>query len=333
MKTKLIVYLVSFVGALSLPISVTCSAPSVGELLPPDSLVCVEISDMGVLYYLISEVGGAAVKSLEEETEIPEHIRVKTRAVLEAFNEIKPLLPKSAALGVVSLGPRPGRGTGLVVSELSEGLATLASAAGKLLPFLLNVKVTETKHGTELVIRHPPPIGYAVRDSVLYATVGEGFLDNVLSGPPSESLAETIHFGGVKTVTAKNAFLSAHLNLDAFRELMLQALPSMAPESIEALGLEGVHALGVSLSAYEKQAGFNLALQFTEDVPGIPAVLSLPNTVPKGIAYVPADFSYMLRLSVGPPEEFAKRLRALLEKCLEEVDFEQELARLKEDMG
>jgi len=359
MKTKLIVYLVSFVGALSLPISVTCSAPSVGELLPPDSLVCVEISDMGVLYYLISEVGGAAVKSLEEETEIPEHIRVKARAVLEAFNEIKPLLPRSASLGVVSINPRNGpspsvfvselpeavapfwsRVRAKFVSELPEGLAPLVSGAGKLIAFAPNVKVTKTKHGTEVVFphkpferRYPSPIGYAVKDNVLYATLGKGLLDKVLSGPPTESLAGTAHFKEVKAVTGENAFLSAYLNLDAMRELMLEAMPSMAPVSIEALGLEGMHALGVSLSADEKQAGFNLALQFTEDAPGIPSILSVPNTAPKGIAYVPADFAYVRRLSVGSPEEFAKRLRALLEKCLEEVDFEQELARLKEEMG
>jgi len=128
MKSKVVATALLFLATMSLPISEGCTAPSIAELLPPDSLGYVEISDMGVLYYLVGEVGGTIVKSLEEEAEIPEHIRVKARAVLEAFNEIKPLLPKSASLGVVSLGPEAGPSPSLFVSELPEGLATLVSA-------------------------------------------------------------------------------------------------------------------------------------------------------------------------------------------------------------
>ena len=336
MKGKLIAFLVTAVMVIGLPISVRCAAPSVAELLPPDSFGYAELSDFGVFYYLIGELGEAAVLSLEEEAELPGDIKVKGRAMLEAFNEIRPLLPRSVGLGVVSIDPETGgQPSLLLVSELSEALAPVVSAASKLLVFAPNVKVTKTEDGVEVVLPHDgmPPIGTTVRDNVLYAAMGKGLLGETLSRRPSASLAQTANFKAVHAITGKSALLSAYINLDAIGKKVIPILPPPAQRWVELLGVKDLHAAGMSLSADEEMVGFNLALRYTEDAPGIPSLLSLPNTTPKGIAYVPDNFSYVTRFSIGPPAEFMKKVRALVGRAGEGESIDQAFANLKENMG
>ncbi|NQT83449.1 hypothetical protein HQ563_10515, partial [bacterium] len=210
MKKRFLVFIVLLVTAVSLSHLgvVQAEAPSVAEILPPESLGYAELPNMDVFYYVLSEVGEAVIESLEEEEAAPEDIKVKARAVLEAFNEIKPLLPKSASLGIVSIDPQSGQPSLVLVSELSEAIGPLAAAAGKLLAAAPNVKLRKTEYGTELVLPHGhvPPIGYTVRDNVLYVTTGEGLLDRVLSSRASENLAQTAHFKQVNMVTGDNPF-------------------------------------------------------------------------------------------------------------------------------
>jgi len=334
MKNKLIA-VVAILLLVSMPISTRCAAPPIAELLPADSLGYVELSDMGVFYYLISEIGEAALHSIEEEKEVPEHIRVKGRAILEAFDEIKPLLPRSASLGVVSIDPTSGQPSLLFVGELSDALAPLASAATKLIAAAPNVEVKKTDYGTQIVIpRAPvPPIGCAVKDNVLYLTTGEGLLDDVLSRATADTLAQTPHFKEVIAVTGKSSLVSAYLNVDAIRETLLPVIPPQAKQVVELLGLTDVHAAGISLSADEQYVGFNLALQYTTDAPGIPGILSIPNTKPKGIAYVPEDFSYVTRFSLGPPAELLKKVRSMLDRAGVEANIDQGFAEIKENLG
>ncbi len=334
MKSKLIA-VVALLVAMSLPLSTRCGAPPMAELLPPDSLGYVELANMDVFYYLVSELGGAAVQSLEEEQELPEDICVKARAILDAFNEIKPLLPKSAALGLVSIDPQRGHPSLLLVGELSEGLAPLAAAASKLLVAAPNVEVTKTDYGTEVIIPHAPipPIGCAVKDNVLYLAAGEGLLDKVLSPAASAPLARSAHFEEVHAITGKNSFVSAYLNMDAIRETLSPVIPPEAKHWLEVLGLEGVHAAGLSLSADEQYVGTNVALQYTTDAPGIPGLLSVPNTKPKGIAYIPADFSYVTRFSLGPPAELLNKVQAMLTNAGVHANLQETFAQVKENMG
>jgi len=336
MKSKLIAFVVSVVMIASLPSlsGVRCEAPSMAEILPQDSLGYAELPNMEVFYYLIGELGEAAIESLEQEPTVPEDIKVKATAILEAFEEIKPLLPKSASLGVVSIDPQSGQPSLLIMSELSEAIGPLASAAGKLLAAVPNVKTKKTEYGTEVIIPHgPPPIGYAVVNNVLYLATGEGFLDRVLSRQSSESLATTAHFKQVNLVTGESAIVSAYLNVDAIREKLLPLAPPQAKQFVELLGLKDVHAAAISLAADEEQVGFNLALQYTEDAPGIASLLSVPNTEPKGIAYVPDDFSYVTRFSLGAPDAFMEKVRALLERAGLGPKIDQAFAQVKENAG
>ncbi|MDP2898615.1 MAG: DUF3352 domain-containing protein [bacterium] len=321
--------------ALIVPISARCAAPPMVELLPPNSLGYVELPDMGVFYYLVSELGQAAIKSLEEEKEVPPEIAVKARAVLEAFDEIKPLLPRSASLGILSLDTQSGQVSFLLTAELSEGLAPLASAATKLLAAAPDIQVTKTEYGTEVVIPHTklPPIGCAVRENVLYVAGGQGLLDKALSGSLAGGLAQTASFREVHAVIGKSPIITGYVNLDAVRETLLPVLPPEAKKWIELLGLQGVHAAGISLSADEQYVGTNIALQYTTDAPGIPGLLSFPNTAPKGIAYVPEDFSYVTRFSLGPPAEMLKKIQALLQAAEVEVDLEKTFGEMKENLG
>lgn len=336
MKSKLIAFAVSVVMIASLPSlsGVRCEAPSMAEVLPPDSLGYAELPNMEVFYYLIGEIGEAAIESLEQEPAVPEDIKVKGTAILEAFEEIRPLLPKSASVGVVSIDPQSGQPSLLVMSELSEAIGPLASAAGKLLAAVPNVKTKKTEYGTEVIVPHgPSPIGYAVVDNVLYLATGEGLLDRVLSRQSSESLATTAHFKQVNLITGENAFVSGYLNVDAIREKLLPLAPPQAKQFVELLGLKDVHAAGISLAADEEQVGFNLALQYTEDAPGIASLLSVPNTEPKGIAYVPDDYSYVTRFSLGAPDAFMEKVRALLEKAGMGAQIDQAFAQVKENAG
>jgi len=336
MKKRFLVFIVLLVTAVSLSHLgvVQAEAPSVAEILPPESLGYAELPNMDVFYYVLSEVGEAVIESLEEEEAAPEDIKVKARAVLEAFNEIKPLLPKSASLGIVSIDPQSGQPSLVLVSELSEAIGPLAAAAGKLLAAAPNVKLRKTEYGTELVVPgRVPPIGYTVRDNVLYVTTGEGLLDRVLSSRASENLAQTAHFKQVNMVTGDNPFVSAYLNVDAIRKTLLPLAPPQAQQFAELLGLKDIHAAGISVTADEEVVGFNLALRFTEDAPGIASLLSVPNTTPNGIAYVPEDFSYVTRFSIGPPAEFVKKIRALLERAGAGQKIDQGFAELKENAG
>lgn len=335
MKNKLIAFVVTVVTMITLPLSVRCAAPSMADILPPDSLGYAELAEMEVFYYLISEVGQAAVKSLEEEEAAPEDVKVKARAMLEAFNEIKPLLPRSGSLGVVSVDPRTGHPSLVFVSELSEAMAPLLRAANKLLAAVPNVKVRKTEYGTELVIpdNPMPPVAYAVRDNVLYAAMGEGLLDRVLSRVAEGALSQTAHFKEVNAATGKNAFVMAYLNVDAIQTKVLPALPPQAREVAEVLGVKDVHAAGFSLSADWEKVGSNFALQYTQDAPGIPSLLSVPNTTPKGIAYVPDDFFYVTRWSMGPPDQLLKKVCDLLAKFGAGQKVSEAFAGIKEEMG
>ncbi len=337
MKSKLIVFVVSVLIAVSLPgfRVVQCKAPSVAEILPPDSLGYVELPDMGVFYYLISEVGQAALESLEEEADVPGDIKVKARAVLEAFNEVKPLLPKSGSLGIVSIDPQRGQPSLVFVSELSGAIAPLASAAGKLLGAVPEITIKKTEYGAEIVIPHVPvpPIGYAVKDNVLYVAMGEGLLDRTLSMATSNRLSQGARFEEVNAVIGKNAFLSAYLNVDAIREKLMPVLPPQALQIAEMLGVKDIHAAGISLAADEKVVGFNLALQYTEDAPGIPSLLSVPNSSPKGLAYVPEDYSYVGRLSLGPPAQFVRKIQAVLDRAGVQVNMDEIFAQVKQKAG
>ena len=332
MKSKLIAFIVSVVMMVSVPIAGRCKAPSVAELIPADSLGYAELPNMEVFYYLISELGQAAIESLEEEEVFPGDIKVKANAVLEAFDEIRPLLPKSASLGVVSI-EEGGQPSLVFVSELSEAMGPLAAAAGKLVAAAPNVKIRKTDYGTEVVIPHgPPPIGYAVRNNVLYVTMGEGLLDRVLSGATSDRLSQTAHFKEVNIVTGESALVSAYVNVDAIQKFV-PFMPPQAQQVVELLGLKDIHAAGISLSADEEVVGFNMALQYTEDAPGIPSLLSIANTKPKGIAYVPDDFSYVTRFSWGPPAELMKKIRAIAERAGAGQNIDQAFAQLKENAG
>lgn len=335
MRKSLLSLVVTLVMVISLPVSAMRRAPSVAELLPADSLGYAELPNMEVFYYLISEIGQAAIASLEEEAEVPEDIKVKGRAMLEAFNEITPLLPKSGSLGVVSIDPVGGQPSLLFVSELSEGLAPLASAATKLLAAAPNVQIRKSEYGTEVIIPHAPipPIGVTVRENVLYAAVGEGLLERVLSEGPRATLASTAHFREVGGITGGSPIASAYLNLDAIREKLMPVLPPNAKQFVELLGLKDVHAAGVSVSADEKYVGFNAVIQYTSDAAGIASVLSFPNTKPKGIAYIPEDFSYVTRFSAGPPDELFGKIRAILEKAGVGEKVAEGLAQAKENAG
>jgi hypothetical protein len=330
-----VISVVMLMVAMSMPLFGRCGAPPIAELLPAESLGYVELSDMGVFYYLVSELGGAAVQSLEEESEVPEEIRVKARAILEAFNEIEPLLPRSASLGVVSVDAEKGQPSLLFVGELSDALGPLAAAASKLLAAAPNVEVRKTDYGVEVVIPHAPvpPIGCAVKDNVLYLAAGEGLLDRALSRTGAASLSQTAHFKEVNAITGKNAFLSAYLNVDAIRESLLPVIPPQAKGWLEVLGLNAVHAAGLSLSADARYVGANVALQYTTDAPGIPGLLSVPNTRPEGIAYIPDDFSYVTRFSLGPPAETLKKVEEMLVKAGMQVNLSQSLEQMKQNTG
>jgi hypothetical protein len=102
---------------------------------------------------------------------------------------------------------------------------------------------------------------------------------------------------------------------------------------VELLGLKHVQAVGLSLSADEKHVGLNLGLQYTEDAPGLASLLSLPNSKPKGMAYMPADFSYAVRLCLGPPDEQLKNVCAILEKAGMGQQIAGSIAHMKENMG
>ncbi len=329
MKAKPIGFIVAILIA-SQAAFVYAKAPSMAELLPADSVGYIELADMEVFYYLISELGQSALESLEEEA-VPPDIKIKARAILEAFNEIRPVLPKSGSLGIVSIDLQRGQPSLIFTMELSEGLAPLAAAASKLLPAIPDMKVQKTDHGTEVVIPGAPipPIGVAVKDNVLYAAAGEGLLDRALSGLGSGSLAQTAHFKAINAITAKDAFLSVYLNLDSIQEKLGPALPDI----VGRLGLKDVHAAGISMCADEKLYTINVALQYTENAPGIASLLSFPNTKPKGIAYVPEDFSHVNRLSIGPPDQFLGKICDLMKRLGAEADVEQTLARLKENAG
>jgi hypothetical protein len=304
------------------------------ELLPADSLGYVEIPDMGVFYYVISELGGSAVQSLEEESELPEAIKVKARAILEAFNEIKPVLPRSASLGIVSVDPQREMPSALLVGELSEAITPFVSALSKLAAVVPEIKLNKTEHGLEFSVPRKPDvtIGCAVKDNVLYLALGEGLLEGALSGDPSEKLAQTAHFKEISAITGKNAIASAYINVDAVREKILAKLPEEAkPRKIlELLGLKDIHAVGLSLAADESKVGFNFALQFTESAEGVASFLSVPNTAPKGLAYIPQDFSYATRFSLGPPDEFLKKVQGLVQKFGADVNFDDVFAAIKE---
>ncbi len=309
---------------------VQAKAPSVAELLPADSMGYIELPRMEVFYYLISELGQSALQSLEEEA-VPENVKVWARAVLEAFNELRPALPKSGSLGIVSADPGSGQTSLIFTAELSEGLAPLAAAASKLLPAIPELKVRKTEHGTEVVVPGLPipPIVVAVKENVLYAAIGEGLLDRAMSGLGSDSLAQTAHFKEITAITAKDALLSAYLNLDAIQEKLRPVLPEM----LNALGLKDVHAVGLSICADDKLYSINLALQFTEDAPGIPGLLSVPDTKPKGIAYVPEDFSHVHRVSLGPPDQLLAKIFDLMKRIGMEPNAERSLANLKQNAG
>lgn len=317
------------------PISGQCAAPRMAEMLPPDSLGYVELPDMSVFYYLVSDLGQAAIKSLAEEKEVPPEIIMKAEAVLEAFNEITPLLPRSASLGLISVDPQTGQPSFLLRAELSEGLAPLASAATKLLAAAPDIHVMKTEYGTEVVFPHTPlpPIGCAVRDNVLYMAGGEGLLDKTLSGSLGGGLAQTASMREVHAVIGKSPIITGYLHLDAVRETLLPVLPEEGKRWIELLGLEHVHAAGLSLSADDQYVGMNVALQYTPDAPGIPGLLSFPNTAPKGIAYVPEDFSYVTRVSLGSPSEMLKKVQALLQAAEMGVDLEKNFDEMKENLG
>ncbi len=333
MKTKLIAVVLALL-AMSVPIFGRCAAPPMAELLPANSLGYVEFSDMEVLYYVVSEIGGAAVKSLEEEEDVPAEIKVKARAIVEAFQEIRPLLPKSASLGVISVDPQKHEPSLVLTTELSPGLTPIASAFGKLLLAAPEIKVSKTEHGVEVEIPHgPPPIGYAVRDNVVYLTMGQGVLDRILSGAAAERLSQAPQFKEISAAVGKNAFLTAYVNLDAIQELVLPFLPEKPKQFVELLGLKELHALGISLSATDQVVGFNGVLHFTENAPGIASLLSAPNTAPKGIAYIPQDFSYVGRCSLGPPAELLKKVQAIMAKAGVGENMEQVFAQVKEGLG
>jgi hypothetical protein len=334
MKRKLVTFVVTLVMMAGLAVSARSEAPSMARLLPADSLGYVELSDMEVFYYLISELGAAAVESLDQEAEVPAGIKIKARAILGAFKEIKPLLPKSASLGIISIDER-GQPSVVLVAELSAPTARLASAAGKLLALAPQAKVRKTEHGIEIAFPEGrmPPVGVAVVDNVLYAAMGEGLLDRLLSRARSDVLSDTAQFQAVDAITGKNAFISVYANVDAIREKILPAAPPHAQQVAELLGLKDIHAAGVSLAADEELVGFNLALQYTEDAPGIPSFLSIPNTKPKGIAYIPQDFSYVARFSPGPPDELLKKICAFLERLGKGQEVAEGLAQLKERKG
>jgi len=334
MKRKVVSSLLLVIMAIGLPRLgvVQCAAPPIAELLPADSLAYAELPNMDVFYYVISEIAQAAIASLEEEQAVPEDIKTKARAVLEVFEEIKPLLPKSASLGVVSIDMRTGQPSLVLVSELSEGLVPFASTAGKLMALAPKAEVTRTEHGIEVDFGglRPGPIGYAVKDNVLYATMGKGLLDRVLSGRPAESLSNTAHFKEVNAIIGENAIVSAYVNVDAVCKTLLPNLPPHARNVAELLGLNGIHAAGLSLRGDEEFVGFNLALQYTENAPGIPSLLSIPNTAPKGIAYLPEDYSYAARLSFGPPGDLMKKIQPTLDRAGIGPKVAQTLAEIKE---
>ncbi len=335
MRRRLMGLIVSVVMAVSLPLSVRCQAPSLAELLPADSLGYVELPELEVFYYLISELGEAALSSLEEEQDFPEDIKVKGRAVLEAFNEIKPLLPRSGSLGIVSVDPQRGQPSIVFAAELSEGLAPLAAAASKLLPAAPNLNIKETEFGYEVVIPDAPipPIGVAVKDNVLYAASGEGLLDQMLSRPSTGTLAQTARFKEVNGVIGENDIVSGYLNLEAILKQLMPILPDQAMQVVEILGLKEVQAAGLSVSANEELVGFNLALQYVKDAPGIASLLSLPNSKPKGMEYVPADYSYAVRMCLGPPDQQLKNVCAMLEKAGMGQQIAARMAYMKENMG
>ncbi len=334
MKNKLTALAVAAVLTLSIPLVAAAKAPAMAELLPADSLGYVEIPDMGVFYYVISELGGSAVQSLEEESELPEAMKVKARAILEAFNEIKPVLPRSASLGIVSVDPQREMPSALLVGELSEAITPFLSALSKLAAVVPEIKLNKTEHGLEFSVPRKPDvtIGCAVRDNVLYLALGEGLLEQALSGDPSGKLAQTAQFKEISAITATNAIASAYVNVDAIREKILARLPEEAKQRkiLELLGLKDIHAAGLSLAADESKVGFNLALQFTESAEGVASLLSIPNTAPKGLAYIPQDFSYVTRFSLGPPDEFLKKVQRLVQKLGADVNFDDVFAGIKE---
>jgi len=337
MKKKLIGFIVMAALALTMPTAAVAKAPSMAELLPADSLGYIELPEMEVFYYVISEIGGSVIQSLEEEAQLPEAVKIKARAIIEAFNDIRPVLPKSAALGVVSVNVQGGMPSLVLVGELSEATVPFVSALSKLVAVAPEIKLTKTEHGAEVGIpRHPEAIvGYAVKDNVLYLTVGEGLLEKVLSGEPSQKLAQTPHFKEISAITAKNAIASVYINLDAVQQKLLSKIPEEAgpKKFVELLGLKNFHAAGLSLAANQKTVGFNFALQFTESAEGIASFLSVPNTAPKGLAYIPQDFSYVMRFSLGPPDEFLKKVQALLGKVGHGVNFDEVFAGLKEKLN
>jgi hypothetical protein len=335
MRSKRLAFIVLMAFAMSLPITAACKAPSMAELLPPKSLGYVEISDMEVLYYVLEEIGAAVVKSLDEEkANLPEGVVDKASAVLGAFRDIRPLLPKSASLGVVSVDTAGhGQPSLVFAADLSNALGPLASAAGRLLTVAPHIQIRKTECGTEVVIPDTPipPIAYTVRDNVLYATLGEGLLDKVLSNA-GETLSQSNQFKEVQMVTAENAFLSAYVNIDALRETVLPVMPPRATQIVDLLGLYGIHAAGISLTADEELVGSNLSLLFTENGPGIPGLLSIPNSAPKGIAYIPEDFSFVSRCTIGDPTEFSKKVGGLLE-AFTGMKLETAFASAKEKTG
>ncbi len=335
MKRKLIAWVATVAMAAVLPLSVQSKAPSVAELIPADSFGYAELSDLGVFYYVVSEMGAAVVQSLEEEEEVPEDASVKARALLAAFNEIKPLLPKSGSLGFISFDPQEWKPQLVLVTELSDALAPLASAGSKLLAAAPDVELQVTDYGTEYTFEGAPipPIGIAIRENVLYATMGEGLLDRVVSGSVPNRLCDSDRFRAVDAVARKNAFVSAYLNVDAIREKLMPVLPPEANEVVELLGLKEVHAAGFSLTADDEHVSYNMALHYTEGAPGIPDLLSVPNTQPKGIAYVPESYSYVSRLSLGPPDELFTKIRSLLEKAGVGEEVAGSLAEIRENTG
>lgn len=335
MKRKLIAWVATIAVAAVLPLSAQSKAPSVAELIPADSFGYAELSDLGVFYYVVSEMGAAVVQSLEEEEEVPEDASVKARALLAAFNEIKPLLPKSGSLGFISFDPQEWKPQLVLVTELSDALAPLASAGSKLLAAAPDVKVTRTDFGTEYAFSGEPipPIGIAIRENVLYATMGEGLLDRVVSGSVPNRLCDSDRFRAVDSVARKNALVSGYLNVDAIRETLMPVLPPEANEMIELLGLKEVHAAGFSLTADEEYVSYNMALHYSEGAPGIPDLLSVPNTQPKGIAYVPESYSYVSRLSLGPPDDLFTKIRSLLEKAGVGEEVSGGLAEIRENTG